>query len=203
MARSSSAQMPVPAEPAPSTAMRWSRKRHAGHIDRAQQRADRDRGGALNVVVEGAQLVAIARQQPVGVADGEILPMQQDMRPALAHRGDKRLDQLIIFGAAHALVLPADIERIGEVFLVVGADIENDRQRGRRMQPGAGGIKRELADRNAHAAGALVAEAEDALAVADDDGLDTVEARMTEDAADGVLMRKAEEQAARLAENAG
>ena len=52
------------------------------------------------------------------------------------------------------------------------------------MHAGAGGIERQLADRDAHAAGALVAEAEDALAVADDDGIDAVEARIGEDAAD-------------------
>ena len=46
------------------------------------------------------------------------------------------------------------------------------------MDAGAGGVERELADRNAHAAGALVAEAENALAVADHDGLDRVVARM-------------------------
>src|ERR1700686_33607 len=70
------------------------------------------------------------------------------------------------------------------------------------MQSGAGGIERELADRNAHAAGALVAEAEDAFAVADDDGLDAVEARVAEDAADVVLVRIAEKQAAGFAKNA-
>ena len=69
------------------------------------------------------------------------------------------------------------------------------------MQPGAGGVERQLADRNAHAAGALVAEAEDALAVADHDGLDFVVARMAEDAADQVLVRDAEKQAARLAKD--
>ena len=56
------------------------------------------------------------------------------------------------------------------------------------MQTGAGGVERELADRNAHAAGALVAETENALAVADDDGLDAVEARIAEDATDAVLV---------------
>ena len=37
------------------------------------------------------------------------------------------------------------------------------------MNAGAGGIERELADRNTHAVGAEVAEAEDTLAVGDDD----------------------------------
>ena len=147
-------------------------ERRAGDVDGAQQRADRDRGGALDVVVEGAQAVAIARQQPVGVADGEIFPVQQHMRPALAHRGDEGGDEVVVVVAAHALVLPADIVRIVQMLAVVGADVEDDRQRRRRMQAGAGGVERELADRDAHAAGALVAEAENALAVADDDGLD-------------------------------
>ena len=124
------------------------------------------------------------------------------MRPALAHGIDEGGDERVIGVAAHPLVLPADILRIVQVLAAVGADVENDRQRRRRMQPGAGGIERELADRNAHAAGALVAEAEDALAVADDDRLDAVEARIAEDAADVVLVRIAEKQAAGFAENA-
>ncbi len=127
--------------------------------------------------------------------------MQQDVRPAFAYGGDEDLDELVVFGAAHALVLPADIKRIRQVFLIVGADVEQDRQRGRRMQPGAGGVERELADRNAHAAGALIAEPEDAFAVADHDGFDFVVARMAEDAADQVLVRDAEKQAARLAKD--
>src|ERR1035441_3433553 len=39
------------------------------------------------------------------------------------------------------------------------------------MNAGAGGIERELADRNAHAVGAEIAETQDALAVGDDDEL--------------------------------
>ncbi len=49
--------------------------------------------------------------------------------------------------------------------------------------------------------GALVAEPEDALAVADHDSLDLVVARMAEDAADQVLVRDAQKYTARLAEN--
>ena len=125
------------------------------------------------------------------------------MRPAFAHGIDEGGDERVIGVAAHPFVLPADILRIVQMLAAVGADVEDDRQRRRRMQSGAGGVERELADRNAHAAGALVAEAEDALAVADDDGLDAVEARIGEDAADVGLVRVAEKQAAGLAENAG
>ena len=50
--------------------------------------------------------------------------------------------------------------------------------------PPTGGVERELADRDAHAAGALVAEAEDALAVGDDDDLGLVEWRVAENLPD-------------------
>ncbi len=176
-------------------------QRHARHVDRADERADRYGGGALNIVIECAKPIAIARQQPVGVADREILPMQQDMRPAFAHGVDKRLDKVVVFGPAHTLMAPADIERFGQM-LGVRPDVENDRQGRRGMQAGARRVERQLADRNAHAAGPLIAEAQDALAIADDNGLHRIEARMTEDAAYGAVMREAQKQAARLAKNA-
>ena len=149
-----------------------------------KQRAGRHRRGALDVVVEGAKPVAIALEQARGVALGEVLPLQQHMRPALVDRGDEFLDEIVVVGPAHALVAPADIERIVEIFGVVGADIEQHGQRGRRIDAAAGRIERELADGDAHAAGALVAEAEDALAVGDDDDLGLVELRIAEDLPD-------------------
>ena len=68
------------------------------------------------------------------------------------------------------------------------------------MDAAAGGVERELADRDAHAAGALVAEAEDALAVGDDDDLGAVELRIGEDLLDALPVLQAQEQPARLAE---
>ncbi len=193
--------MPVPAEPAPNTAMRCSVKGVLVTLIALSKRADRNRGRALNVVVEGAEAVAIPRQQPVGIADGEIFPVQQHVRPSLTDRVHERLDEVVVVGAAHALVLPADVKRIVEVFAVVRADVEDDRQRCRRMQPGAGRVERKLADRNTHATGALIAKAENALAVADHDSFDLVETLVGEDAGDIVLVRIAQEQTAWLAED--
>ena len=71
--------MPEPAEPAEhrdAVLLEWD----AGDIDGRQQGSGRDRGGALDVVVEGSQAVAIALEQPGGVVAGEILPLQQHMR---------------------------------------------------------------------------------------------------------------------------
>ncbi len=72
----------------------------------------------------------------------------------------------------------------------------------RRVQTAAASIKRELADRNPHATGPLVTEAENALAVPHHDRFDIVEMRIGQDAVDTVLMRYAQKKAARLAENA-
>ena len=61
-----------------------------------------------------------------------------------------------------------------------------------------GGVEGELADGNAHAAGALIAEPEDALAVAHHDGTDAVIAPMGQDPGDAVPVGKTENEAAGL-----
>ena len=97
--------MPLPAEPAPKMTMRCSVSGTPVTLIGRQQRAGGDGGGALDVVVEGAQPVAIALQQAVGIALGEVLPLQQHMRPALGDGLDKGLNEVVVFGArarAHA-----------------------------------------------------------------------------------------------------
>ena len=123
------------------------------------------------------------------------------MRPALAHRLDESRDQIVVFVTAKAFVLPADIERIAQVLLVVGAGVEQDRQCRSRMQPGAGGVERQLADRNPHTAGALIAETENPFAVADHDRLNMIVARMKENPPDQILVRNAQKQSAGFTEN--
>ena len=58
---------------------------------------------------------------------------------------------------------------------VVRADVERDRQRQGRVDAARRGIERELADRDGHAARALVAEAEDPLVVRDHDEPDVLD----------------------------
>src|SRR5271170_2193129 len=67
------------------------------------------------------------------------------------------------------------------------------------MDAGATGVERQLADRDAHATSALIAQTEDALAIGDDDDADLVEAGIGQDLADPVLVGIAEEHPARLA----
>ena len=120
------------------------------------------------------------------------------MRPAFQHGIHEGFDEIVVILAAHPLVPPSDIDRVGETLLVVGPDIEQDRQGGGRMETGAGGIERQFADRDAHAVGALVSETEDALAIADDNSFHVVEAGVRQDFLDTVALRPAQKQTTRI-----
>ena len=67
-----------------------------------------------------------------------------------------------------------EVERVVQELPTVGPDVERDGQRPGRIDARGGGVQRELADRDRHAAGALVAEAQDALVVGDDDQADVI-----------------------------
>ena len=166
--------MPEPADPAPTMTILWSTDRAVGLAQPGQHGGQGDRGRALDVVVERAQPVAVAIEQQVGVVLGEVLPLQQHVREDLHHGLDEGLDERVVVRPDDALVAPAEVVGVVATLLVVGADVEHDRQRGGRVDAATGGVERELADRDAEAVGALVAEAEDALAVGDDDDRDLV-----------------------------
>src|SRR5215470_19743224 len=100
------------------------------------------------------------------------------MRPALLRGADEALDEIVIVRPAHPLVTPPDIDWIGEALGIVGSDVQENRQGGRGVQAGTRSIQRQFSDRNPHAARTLVAETENAFAIADDDGLDPVKARV-------------------------
>jgi len=68
------------------------------------------------------------------------------------------------------------------------------------MNTPAGGVQRELADRNTHAAGSPVAKSQVSFAVRHDDSLDSIEMWIGQDFLETLLVRKAQEQAARFAE---
>jgi hypothetical protein len=99
----------------------------------------------------------------------KVLELHHHTRERLHGRADELLDQLVVGRTGEARPVQAEVERIVAQRRVVGADVEHHRQALRGVDAGACGVERELADRNAHAAGAEVAEAEDALTVGDDD----------------------------------
>ena len=69
-------------------------------------------------------------------------------------------------------------------------DVERDRQRQRRVDAAGGRVQRELADRDRHPAGALVAEAEDPLVVGDHDEAHVLERPLAEELGDPVAVRR-------------
>ena len=145
------------------------RQRDAGLLRAGEERRDRHRGRPLDVVVERRQDVAIALEVRERRALLEILPLEEGLGEAPAHGVDELVDQLVVRGAAQPGVPPPDVEVVVQQGLVVGADVEADRQRRGRMDAGGRRVERELADGDAHAARALVAQPEDALVVRDDD----------------------------------
>src|SRR5664279_5481411 len=180
--------MPMPAEPAPKIAMRCSVRGGAGNVNRGEQGPHGHGRCPLDIVVEGAEPVAVAFKQSSCVDAGKILPLQQHMGTALDHGADEGFDEIVVFGISYPLVTPPHIERIFEALHIVGTDIEQYRQTLLWVNASARGIQRELADGDSHASGTLIAESENALAIADHDRTDCVVAGMPEDLANLMLV---------------
>src|SRR3954447_22467113 len=154
-----------------------------------------DRGRALDVVVEHADPVAIAAQQPEGGMVGEVLELDDDSWEDLHSRTDELFHEFVISRAAQPLLAQADVIGILQKLLVVGAHIEHHRQAQLRMYSGAGGIERELADWDAHPVRAKIAEAEDAFAVRNHDELRRVRP-VAKDLGDAAAVVRADEESA-------
>ena len=99
----------------------------------------------------------------------EVLELDEGARPDLLDAGDERLHERVVGRAAQPRRAMAEVERVGEQRRVVRADIERDRQGERRVDAAGRRVQRELADRDGHAARALVAQAQDPLVVGHDD----------------------------------
>ena len=125
--------------------------RAAGLAQPGQHGGHGDGGRALDVVVERAQVVAVAIEQEVGVVFGEVLPLQHHVREDLLHGLDEGVDEGVVVGPDDAFVAPAEVVGVVAALLVVGADVEHDRQRGGRVDAAARRVERQLADRDARA----------------------------------------------------
>jgi hypothetical protein len=91
--------------------------------------------------------------------DGEIFRLRQNLWLSPFHGGDEGIDEGLILRPFDARMTPTEIERIVEPPLIFGSDIKCDRRRSLGRDAATAGIERELADGDARAARALVAEA--------------------------------------------
>ena len=167
------------------------------------QAAERHGGRALDVVVEAAQLVLVAVEQRGGIALGKVFELQQDLGPAALDRLNEGIDELVVLLPGDARMTPAHIEGVIEQLLVVGAHVQHHRQAVSGGDAAAGGVERQLADGDAHAADALVTEAQDPLAVGDHDHLDVLLGGVLQHVIDPVLVRIGDEEAAGTAVDVG
>src|SRR5439155_9802508 len=85
-----------------------------GDAQGAVDAGERHAGGALDVVVEGADLVAISREDRDRVEIGEILPLDAAFRIELLDRRREFVDKSDILFAAHAMLPQALVERVVE-----------------------------------------------------------------------------------------
>ena len=122
-------------------------------------------------------------RSPVRVEQAEGVLVARSPRTAPARRGNCAAAACMNSSSsasyrrlAQPALRQADVERVVEQLLVLGADVERDRQARLRVDAGAGRVERQLADRDAHAIRAEVAQAEDALAVGDHDHADVARA---------------------------
>src|SRR5262249_42323490 len=118
----------------------------------------------------------------------------------LARRRDKLIDKGVIGRTRDASLTQANIVGVAEKLLIVGTDVEHDRQAELRVNSGASGIERELSYWNAHAVSAEVTETEDPFTVGHDDELGRIRP-IAEDFRDIAAVIGGNEQAAWPLEN--
>ena len=139
----------------------------------------------------------MARQQPIRVQLGEVLPLEHHAGESGAECFDECVDQLVVLGAANTLVAPAEVERIRQQRIVVGSHVEHHRQGPSRIEAAAGGVQRELADRDPHPTDAEVTEAEHSFSVGHHDDVDLeVTDRVVEQFFHPVTLRPRQEETA-------
>ncbi len=86
----------------------------------------------------------------------------------------RRPHHFVVLGAGEAGLARAEVVGVLDEGLVVGAHVEGDGHDAVRGDPAAGRVERQLADGDAHAVDAQVAQAEDSRAVGDDNHVDVV-----------------------------
>ena len=135
---------------------------------------DDDRSGALHVVIEDAVLVPVVDKDTARVRGAEVFEVQERARVELGCDPQVFIDEGIVAFSAHAAVAVAQVIGVVEQFLVVGADVEVDRDDARRVNTGCGRVDGELADGDVGAVHTPVTDAEDLFGVGDDQEVNVI-----------------------------
>jgi hypothetical protein len=89
-----------------------------GNAQRGEEAGDGDRGGALDVVVEGAVLVAVLLEETEGVVVAEVFELDQGVLAVPAHhRLHELLNKLVVFRSDYALLTQTDVQRVVQQLL--------------------------------------------------------------------------------------
>lgn len=140
----------------------------------AEEAGERDGAGALDVVVEAEEAVAVRVEDVVGVLRFKVLELHEGVRPAEGDGLEQLVHERVVIVAVKARVLHPEVVRVGEEGLVVRAAVEHDREHLARVDAAGRDVERELADGDAHSVRAEVAQTQDAGAVGDDNDLHVV-----------------------------
>ncbi len=131
----------------------------------------------------------------------EVLPLQQRPRERLQDALDERLDELVVRFAPQPRAPVTQVQRVVQECHVVGPDVQADGEGEGGMDAAGGRVQRQLPHGDRHAAGTLVAEAEDALVVGHHDQAHVGVGGVAEQLRDPVPVRGRDPQAPRPPED--
>ena len=129
-------------------------------LERGRQACQHDGPGTLDVVIVAEYFVFVAREDTNGIRAFPILEVEQAVRVQGLHGLHEFFNQLVQLVLRRRRVTNAKVERVRPQRRVCRANVAQHRQQPLRRDCGASRIELEFADRDAHAVGPDIAEAE-------------------------------------------
>src|SRR5262249_51485965 len=144
----------------------------SGQVYCTQNCCKRDGRSPLDVIIEGQQLIAVALENRSSMRSREVLPLQKCLGKLVLDRLKELIHEVEVGLTSDPLMSPTKVVGIVESFGIVRSHVQQDRQRPVRTNPTHQAVQGKFADRDAHSAGALVTDPQDAFAVGDDYDVD-------------------------------
>ena len=105
----------------------------------------------LNVIVEHAIVVAVSVKESVGVYRGKILELNEAVgAEAGHHRVHELVHKLLMHFARDTILSQTNVERVLKQTLVIGSNVEHDRQALIRVNACQSRVQRKLANWNTY-----------------------------------------------------